>query len=188
MLTKQTNLKSNSMKILKGILFAIVGLIALLLIVALFIPKTYTVSTSITIDKPQQEVFDYVKIIKNQENYSEWVMADPNIAMTYTGTDGTVGFIAAWNSKDDNVGEGSQQITAVTNDRVDVDLKFVRPFEGEHKAATIAKAVSENQTVVTSEFYGSDSYPMNIMSIIGKSMIRETQEKNMKNLKAILEK
>lgn len=176
------------MKILKRILIGIVALIALLLLIALFIPKTYTVSVTETINRPATEVFDYVKLIRNQENYSVWMMEDPNIQMTYTGTDGTPGFKAAWNSLNDNVGEGSQQITAVTTERIDVDLNFIRPFEGSHKAATIVKPVSANQTEVTSEFYGSDSYPMNLMSVIGKSMLRDAQEKNLKNLKGILEK
>ncbi len=176
------------MKILKKILFGLLIFIALLLIVAIFIPTTYTVSVSGTINKPKQEVYDYVKMIKNQENYSVWVMADPNIEMTYTGTDGTVGFTAAWNSKDDNVGEGSQTITAMTDEKIDLDLHFVRPFEGDQKAGMIIKPVSENQTEFTSEFYGHDPYPMNLMSLIGKPMLRSAQEKNIANLKAILEK
>ena len=176
------------MKIIKKILIGILALIALLLIVALFIPNNYTVSVSETINKPKQVVFDYVKLIKNQENYSVWVMEDPNIEMTYTGVDGTVGFKAAWNSKDDNVGEGSQQITKITADRMDVDLHFVRPMEGESKAATFVEAISENQTKVTNEFYGHADYPMNLMSIIGKKFVTEAQTKNLANLKKILEK
>ena len=43
------------------------------------------------VNKPKQQVFDYVKLIKNQEQYSVWVMKDPNIKIVYTGTDGTVG-------------------------------------------------------------------------------------------------
>src|SRR6187431_1270143 len=100
------------MKILKIILVGIVGLIGLLLLIALFIPNDYTVSISTNINKPRKVVFDYVKLIKNQEHYSVWVMQDPNVKMDYQGVDGTVGFKASWNSKDDNVGEGSQYITA----------------------------------------------------------------------------
>ena len=41
--------------------------------------------------------------------------------MTYTGTDGTVVFLAQWNSKDYNVGEGEQHINKVDGERVGVD-------------------------------------------------------------------
>jgi len=176
------------MKILKKILIGLTAFIAFLLLVAIFIPTTYTVSVSTTINKPQKQVYEYVKLIKNQEHYSIWVMQDTNVIMTYTGTDGTVGFVANWNSKDDNVGEGEQQITKVDGERVYVDLRFKRPFEGNSKAATIVKAISENQTQVINEFYGYNPYPTNLMCFIGKIFIKDAQTQNMANLKAILEK
>lgn len=175
------------MKIIKRIILGFVALVALFLVVALFIPNDYTVSVSTTINKPKAEVLDFVKQIKNQEKYSVWVMQDPNIKMNYTGEDGTVGFKASWNSKDDNVGEGSQQITAVSDGRIDVDLHFERPMKGDDKAATIVEAVSENKTKVTAEFYGRAAYPMNLMSIIGKKFITDAQTQNLANLKKILE-
>ncbi len=67
------------MKILKRIFNAIAVLIVLLLIVALFVPIKYTVSVSETINQPKQLVYDYVRTLKNQEQYSEWVKADPNL-------------------------------------------------------------------------------------------------------------
>jgi len=175
------------MRIVKKIVFGLLALIILLLIVALFMPKDYTVSVSTTINQPKAVVFDYVKLIKNQEEYSVWVMQDPNVVMKYTGTDGTVGFRAAWNSKDDNVGEGSQQIVKITDDRIDVDLHFERPMKGDAKAATFVESVSGNQTKVTNEFYGHSDYPMNLMSLIGKKFITDAQTQNLANLKKILE-
>jgi hypothetical protein len=173
------------MKILKKIAIGLAAFIALLLIVAIFIPDNYTVSVSTTINKPQKEVYDYVKLIKNQENYSVWVMEDTNTVMTYTGIDGTVGFKAHWVSK--QMGEGEQQITNVDGERVDVVLRF-KGHDDEQKAATIVKAISETQTQVTSEFYGHTSYPFNILCFVGKMFITDAQTKNMANLKAILEK
>jgi hypothetical protein len=175
------------MKILKVIGLGIVGLIVLLLLVALIIPNDYTVSVSTTIKKPKQVVFDYVKLIKNQENYSIWVMQDPNVNMDYKGTDGTVGFKASWDSKDDNVGAGSQQITTVSKERIDVDLHFVRPMKGEAKAGTLLDSISSNETKVTSEFYGHSNYPMNLMNFVGEKFIIDAQTQNLANLKKILE-
>lgn len=176
------------MKILKIVLIVLGCIIAIPLIVALFVPKSYTVSVTQTINKPQHVVFDYVKLLDNQKNYSIWVMEDPNLNPEIIGTDGTVGAIQKWNSKMENVGEGEQQITAMTNQRIDVDLRFVRPFKGEAKAATIVKPVADGVTEVTSEFYSNDSYPMNLPSyLFGRKMLKEAQEKNLNNLKQILE-
>lgn len=176
------------MKILKRIGIGIVALIVLLLVVALFVPREYTVSVSETINRPQKEVFDYIKIIKNQEVYSVWLLEDPKSKKDYIGTDGTVGFVAKWNSTNDNVGEGEQEITNITAERIDIALRFKRPFESNQKAATMAKAINENQTLVTAEFYGHDPYPLNLMSLIGKNIISKAQTQNLKNLKNILEK
>ena len=71
---------------------------------------------------------------------------------------------------------------------MDIDLRFTRPFEGHSKAANIFKAVSENQTILTAEFYSSEDYPMNLPSyIFGRKMIKESQETNLKNIKRIIE-
>jgi len=176
------------MKILNFIGLGIVSLIILLLIIALFIPNDYTVSVSTTINKPKQVVFDYVKMVKNQEDYSIWVMQDPNVNMDYQGVDGTVGFKASWDSKDDNVGAGSQQITAISEERIDVDLHFERPMKGEAKASTLLESISGNETKITAEFYGNSSYPMNLMNFVGAKFITDAETQNLANLKKILEK
>lgn len=177
------------MKIFKRIGIGLLIIITLPFIVALFIPNSYTVSVSETINKPKQAVFDYVRILNNQKDYSIWLMEDPNLNPEVIGTDGSVGAIQRWNSKIDKVGEGEQEITALTSDRMDVDLRFKRPFEGSAKAANIFKAVSENQTLITSEFYSNSPYPLNLPSyLFGRKMMEEAQTKNLKNLKQILEK
>lgn len=175
------------MRILKKILIFILALVGLFLLAGLFMDKEYTVSHSITINKPQQEVFNYVKLFKNQENYSVWVMADPNIKLKYEGEDGTVGAKVSWDGNDD-VGAGSQTITKITNDRIDVDLHFIRPMEGNQKGATIVTAIDANSCTVTEEFYGNDPYPMNALSFVGKYFIKDAFTKNAENVKKILEK
>jgi hypothetical protein len=177
------------MQIVKKILIGIAALIGLFLIAAALTPRKYTVSVSETINKPKQEVFDYVKILKNQENYSVWVMEDPNSKLTYTGTDGTVGAGQAWDSQNENVGAGSMVISAMTDERIDIDLNFIRPFESKAKSSNTIKAINENQTLLTTEFYGDDAYPMNFMGYwMGRGYIEEAEKKNLQNIKNILEK
>jgi hypothetical protein len=177
------------MKILKRIGIIILIIIILPFIVALFVPRTYTVSVSETINQPQQIVYDYVRMLDNQRYYSIWVMQDTDLNPEIIGTDGAVGAVQKWNSKLDDVGEGEQEITSLTPDRMDIDLRFIRPFKGNSKAANLFKSVSDNQTQITSEFYSNDRYPLNLMSyFLGRKMIREAQIRNLQNLKNILEK
>jgi len=176
------------MRTLKKIGIALLISIAIPFIVALFIPKKYTISVSETINQPKQTVYDYVRILNNQKNYSVWVMADPDLNPEIIGTDGTVGAIQRWNSAINDVGEGEQEITALTPDRMDIDLRFKRPFEGTAKAANMFRTISEKQTQLTSEFYNNSPYPFNLLSyLFGKKMIREAETKNLQNIKLILE-
>ncbi|MBK9590389.1 MAG: SRPBCC family protein [Crocinitomicaceae bacterium] len=139
---------------LVNILIIVGSLIALILIVALLMPKEYTISSSINIKRSQADVFNYVVNLRNQQYFSKWVMADPNAELTYKGTDGTVGFIAGWNSKDKNVGVGEQEITSIIpGERYDVELRFVKPFKATNHAFTTVKSISGNECEVTTTFW-----------------------------------
>src|SRR3954464_12688511 len=112
------------MKAIKKILLGLVIIIAIVAIAALFVGDEMTIEKEITINKPKQEVFAYIKILKNQTHYSKWVMEDPNVKLDYQGTDGTVGFVMAWDSENKNVGKGSQTIAKLDeNNRMDLDIR-----------------------------------------------------------------
>lgn len=53
------------------------GIIALLLIVALFVDKDFSAQRSIVINKPKAEIFAYIKLLKNQDTWSAWGKKDP---------------------------------------------------------------------------------------------------------------
>jgi len=178
------------MKILKTILIAVGILIAVPLIVSLFVKKDYEVEREITIDKPKEEVFDYVKFLKNQDNYSKWATMDPDMKKTYRGTDGTVGFVSAWESDNKDVGKGEQEIKKITEgERIDFELRFFEPFESTEPAYMTTERVSENQTKVKWGFNGHMDYPMNIMMLFMdfEKMIGDDLDTGLKNLKSVLE-
>ena len=101
------------MKIVKRILIGLLLLIVLVLIAALFIPKGMMAEREIVINKPKQEVFNYIKLLKNQNNYSKWATMDPAMKKEFRGTDGTVGFVSVWDSENGNVGKGKQEIKKI---------------------------------------------------------------------------
>lgn len=178
------------MRILKKVLIVIAILIAILLLIALFVKRDYAVERDIVINKPKQEVFDYVKFLKNQDYYSKWAMMDPEMEKTYQGTDGTVGFISAWDSKMKDVGKGEQEIKGITEgDRIDFELRFIKPFEATEAAYMTTETFSENQTKVKWGFKGHMNYPMNIMMLFMDfdEMIGGDLQTGLDRLKAKLE-
>lgn len=178
------------MKILSKILIGIVILIAIPLIIAAFVKKEYAVEREIIIDKPKSEVFTYVKHLKNQNDYSKWANIDPNMEKTYSGTDGEVGFVSAWDSDNEDVGKGEQEIIKIEEgERIDFELRFLEPFESTESAYMTTEAVSENQTKVKWGFNGHMDYPMNIMIVAMdfEKMIGDDLETGLRNLKTVLE-
>jgi len=170
------------------ILYALLALVALILLVAAIMPKAFSITSEVVIERPCAEVFNYVKTIKNQEKYSVWVMADPNIKIDYKGTDGTVGFISSWTSDNKNVGVGAQEITAIKDgERYDVELRFEKPFKATNYAYTATSAINSNQTKVTTVFQGSNPFPLNLMIPMIKKMLIKDMNQNFINLKRNLE-
>lgn len=175
------------MKILKKILLVIVSVVVLLLIIALFVKKEYAVEREITINKPQQDVFNYVKYLKNQDNYSKWVMMDPAMKKDFRGTDGTEGFVYAWDSKE--AGKGEQEIKKITEGKqLDIEIRFEKPFAGIADVHMITEEATANQTKIKWGMNGKSKYPMNIMNLFMDNMLGKDLNKSLTTLKGILEK
>ena len=178
------------MKIVITIIIVIAVLIAILLIVALFSRKKYSVVREVIINKPRQVVFDYIKLLKNQNYYSKWASMDTNMKQTYSGSDGTVGFVSAWDSEKKDVGKGEQTIVNITErERIEYELHFIKPFEGRAFAYMTTESVSERQTKVKWGFNSSFKYPMNLMLLFMnmEKMIGNDFEIGLTHLKNILE-
>jgi len=177
------------MQTLFNILLVILGLVALVLIVAAFTPKKYSLSRNIVINKPRAQVFDYIKHLKNQDQYNKWVMADPNMEKKYSGTDGTVGFIYAWDGNK-KAGKGEEEIKAlVPNEKLDVEIRFIKPFEAIAHTPFSLESVSDQQTRVTWGMSSAMKYPMNIMLLFMniEKMLGGDMEISLGNLKRNLE-
>jgi len=173
------------------ILLAVVGLIVLLLILGLFMKKEYLIERNVTINKPVQEVFDYVKLLKNQENYNKWWMLDPSAKKEFIGTDGTVGFIAKWDSPNKNAGKGEQEIKSIRYaERVDTEIRFIRPFENTADVYMETKALQGDRTKLSWVFSGANKYPMNIMfTLLGlQNVLGKDMQAGLERLKNIVEK
>ena len=74
---------SETMNALLTVLAIIATIIVLLLVIALFLKKEYSVTRDITISQPRQKVFDYIKYLRNQDNFSKWATMDPDMKKEY---------------------------------------------------------------------------------------------------------
>jgi len=132
---------------MKKVLIVIGVLIALVLIIPLLVESKYDVQRDVTINKPNAEVFNYIKYLKNQDNFSKWANMDPDMKKTFEGEDGTVGFVSGWESENPDLGRGEQEILKITEgERVDYELRFYEPFEATDNAFMSTESVDASST------------------------------------------
>ena len=175
------------MKILKFLLFFILAIIAIALISALFIKKEYKIEKEISINRPKQPVFDYIKYLKNQPEYSYWATLDTNMKVTYTGTDATVGFISAWKGNKE-AGSGEQEIVKIEDGKqVDYALRFKEPMESNLSAYMATDSTGPGTTRVRWALYGTSKYPMNLMNPFMDGLMSDDLNIGLANLKRKLE-
>lgn len=171
-------------------IYILIGIVLILILLGLIAPKNYEVSRSIVIDRDVKEVFQYLKFVKNQDNWSPWKKKDPNMVQSFIGTDGEVGFVAKWKGNK-KVGEGEQEIISIIeNESIDTQLRFFKPWKSESIGHFVVNTVEDTQTLVTWGFSGTNKFPMSIFMLfmnMDKAVGKDFEE-GLASLKEILEK
>ncbi len=173
------------------ILIVILCIIAIPFIIALFTSKEFKVEREVTINKPKQEVFNYIKYLKNHDNFTVWASFDPAMKKEYAGTDGTVGFVSAWESTHKKVGTGKQTIKGIKDgEQLDMEVRFIKPWENTANAYMKTESVSPTETNVKWGFYNDVKYPMKVMRVFMnmEKMIGKDFDLGLSKLKQVIEK
>lgn len=170
------------------IVLIILGIITFLLIVAFFTKKKHDVKREIIINAATQKVFEYLKILKNQDAFNKNAIADPNRKETYSGIDGTVGFTIAWNGNK-NVGEGKKEIKNIVEGRsIETEISFVKPMAATATIIIETQTLPNNQTKVIWNNAGILKYPINIFIPMMEKHVAKDMDSSLITLKNILEK
>ncbi len=176
------------MNILITIILVLAGIIALLLIIALFMKRKHYVKREITINAPSQNVFDYLRLLKNQDTFNSGAMADTDRKREFKGTDGTVGYIYALSGNKD-AGEGEKEITNIIDGkRIEMEIRFVKPMKTSAQIIMETESFSDNQTKVGWSNAGILKYPINIMIPMLEKHVVKDMDASLSTLKNILEK
>lgn len=170
-------------------LYIVLAIISLIVILGLLAPKSYEVDRSIMVNKALPDVFQYIKFIKNQNDWSPWKKKDPNFTQEFEGTDGEVGFISKWEGNKE-VGSGEQEIKAIIhNERIETELRFLKPWKSQCDGYIKVEEISANVTKVIWGFIGNNKFPfsifmlfMNMDKAVGKDF-----EEGLDSLKQVLE-
>jgi hypothetical protein len=170
------------------ILLVLAGIIALLLVIALFMKKEHYVNREIIINATTQKVFDFLKLLKNQDQFNKWARTDKNRKEETKGTDGTVGFIYSW-SGNKSAGQGEKEIiNIVEGKRIETEIRFVKPMKISASVIMETESLSDDQTKVNLINAGTLKYPLNIMIPMAERNFAKEMDMSLSTLKNILEK
>ena len=111
-------------------------------------PSVYQVERKVSIAAPADVAYAHVSDFHQWVDWSPWAKIDPAMKTTYEGQTGATGSSYAWNGND-KVGAGKMTITdAKPNDRVAINLEFIRPFASTSKTEFDFKPNGANTDVV----------------------------------------
>ncbi|HYG49992.1 MAG TPA: SRPBCC family protein [Flavobacteriales bacterium] len=176
------------MSILLIILLVLAGIIGLVLLMALFMRKAHHVRCEITINAPSQKVFDFLKLLENQEKFNKHAMAGGERKKEFKGTDGTVGYIYSWRGdKDTGVGE-KEIMHLVEGKKIETEIRFVKPFRATASMIMETESLPGNQTKVSWSNAGTLKFPINIFIPKMEKHVAKDIDTSLSTLKNILEK
>jgi effector-binding domain-containing protein len=141
--------------------------------------------TSIEVDAPIQQVRDTISNFETWPAWSPWLFMEPECTPTYKGTAGEPGHGYDWDGR--KIGSGGMVLTSLTDNRMDSDLQFLKPFKSQAKVGFDFKDLGENRTEVSWSMGSSLPFFMFFMVNKMKAFIKNDYDRGLRMLKDYLE-
>lgn len=174
------------------IVVVLIAIVSVAAVVALFTRDKYTLLRSVVIRKSSHDVFEYIRLNRNQKSYSKWLSLDPKTKIEYRGSqDGTPGAILAFSSNDKKAGTGEWETKKVSPDTgIEFELRFLEPFEFTANGEFQTKALNSQETEVTWIYNSGMKWPMNFMLLFMDmdKLVGNDIQISLENLKNVLER
>lgn len=173
---------------LKKIVFAVLILVAAVLLYATTRPGTLHIERAVDISAPPDRIASFITDFHVWRDWSPWEKLDPTMKRTFSGSPSGTGAVYEWAGNSD-VGSGRMEITSATAERITLNLDFLAPFEN-HNTATFTFAPSASGTHVVWTMDGPNPYLSKVIGIFMdmEKMIGADFEQGLANLKAVSEK
>lgn len=144
----------------------------------------YHVARSIVIDASADKVLAALKDYRQWPVWSPWLILEPDCPLDFSENQGEVGANYAWNCQ--MIGEGSMRLTSVSDQRLEMDLVFLRPFKSN---ATVVFDIEPEGGAqkVTWHMHGSLPFFMFFMTKMMKAWIGMDYDRGLRMLKSYVE-
>lgn len=177
-------------KFVKWIFIIVAILVAVFFVGGNLIPKTWTVTETISIDATNEVVYEQIADLKNWQNWSSWTKEkDPTQVYTYEGPD--MGAGAKWLWTSEKMGTGWLEIKEASVDRGIVYELFIDMGSMQstiHGEIALARVDDGALNVIWTDKGDSGSNLIKRwMSLVVKSMLSKELKEGLTKLKSIAE-
>lgn len=178
------------MKLILKLLFVLISIATMVLISALFVEKEISIKEAITIQKPIDDVFNYVRYIDQQHTYFSWQSKNKKKKSQKKNSDGTIGYQSTVEFNMESTGKGQFRITELIPNKL-IKCDFVCSTN-QQVIATLTittEPESDSVTVLAIELSITETYPRNIQLLFSKMNLLESPhlQKSVEKLKDLIE-
>ncbi len=169
--------------------YLIIGLITFFAFLHAWAKKEYDVSRTAVVNKPREEVYNFVRQLKKQPLWNPWFSRDPDATMKYKGEDGKLGASFYWQGNG-KAGEGIQRITKAKQGRIfETKILFIKPVKVNALTYVGVKELEPEKSKIVWGVRGHLAFPLTIISLFysPEKALGKNFDKGLKNLKRILE-
>ncbi len=146
--------------------YTLIAIITFIAFLHAWANKEFNISRTVVINRPKDEVYNFVRQLKKEQLWMPWFAVDFNGVLKYKGDDGKVDATLYWKGHK-RFKEGTQKIVKLNQGKI-IETRFlvVKPFRMillEYKGM---KELDENKTKMVWGVRGSLAFPLSIMSLM----------------------
>lgn len=172
-------------KFFRFLLILVLVVAAFVLIAGLFIDREYKLERTIVIKASKERIWPHIATHAALAEWSPFLDADPYVVTEVSGNDGEEGCVFSWEGNKE-VGAGTQTLSHISKpDRVELQLHFIKPFEGKADSYISQTDEGNGSTKVAWGFNTAYAYPLNVMLLFINmdKMMGATFDKGLHQLK-----
>lgn len=172
---------------LQRIVMVVLSLPFVIIVSAYLLPTSTEVSRSIVIERSASEIFPYINNLENMQLWSPWAKKDPNMQVTYSGSQAGVRAVMQWKSNKPDVGAGRQEIIESELDK-HVALSFAFEKQPAAEVHFYLEPLDNNSKLSWKFIADHGTNPINrYMGLLFDGMLGPDFESGLKDLKTLLE-
>jgi hypothetical protein len=171
------------------VLYVLLALLFIILGLHFLSPKEFFVESKVYVKREPTEIFEYLRLLKNQSNWSVWEKDNRFFESGIIGEDGELGTVRFWESAT-RVGQGEQKIIYIkAPNRIDTELNFLNFSLFKCYLKYKIGTDSTHSTFIKVGFSAKMGFPVNILVLLQGSRKRAKKgfDQSLENLKTILE-